>query len=111
MLVLVLVLMLMLMLVLVLVLLLLLLLLLLMLPLLMLSLVLPLVLLILRVRVHCLISNRQNIIDGQHTLGWLTEPQTVEGLFSLFGHVLAMASSEHANNNGDQAEDKSEAND
>ncbi len=79
--------------------------------LLLLLLLLMLPLLILRVRVHCLISNRQNIIDGQHTLGWLTEPQTVEGLFSLFGHVLAMASSEHANDNGDQAEDKSEAND
>ena len=84
--------------------------------LLMLPLVLPLVLpflllLIFGVRVHYLVSNRQNFIDGQHTWGWLTKPQTMEGLFPFFGQVLATASCEQTDDNGNQAEDKREADD
>ena len=70
--------------------------------LLLLLLLLALLLLIWRARVHCLISNRYNIIEGQHTCwSWLTEPQAVEGLFPSSGQVLAMASCDPADNDGD----------
>lgn len=76
--------------------------------LLLLLLLLALFLLIWRARVHCLISNRYNIIEEQHTCwGWLTEPQAVELLFPSFGQVLATAGCTHADNNGDKAKDKS----
>ena len=70
--------------------------------LLLLLLLLPLFLPIWRARVHCFISNRYNVIKGQHTCwGWLTEPQAVEGLFPSSGQVLAMASCDPADNDGD----------
>lgn len=49
------------------------------------------------------------MIEGQHTFGWLTEPQAVELLFPSIGQGSAMAGSEPANDHGDQAEDKDEA--
>ena len=57
-----------------------------------LALLLALVLLLsFRVRVHYLISNTQNGIDEQHTLGWFIEPHAMEDLFPFPGEVLATA--------------------
>ena len=45
-------------------------------------------------------------MERQHTLGWLIKPHAVKDLFSFLGEVLATASCEYTDDNGNQAEDK-----